>query len=151
MRIKRVQAKIASNVKIGAYSVIGPDVEVNENTIIHSHVSISGQTIIGKENALLTSHKTHLQPFFGIGKDKVASYWMALIRQVLVVNFIRKEIEQYGVVKLSKEGEKFLNKPSSFLMSEDHVYSQENTSDIITNEPSSGASADEKLIKFLIF
>jgi len=105
--------------------------------------------IIGKENALLNSHKTNLKPFFGIGKEKDASYWMALLRQALVVNFIRKEIEQYGVVKLSKEGEKFLNKPSSFLMSEDHVYSQENTSDIITNEPSSGASADEKLIKFL--
>ena len=105
--------------------------------------------IIGKENALLNSLKTNLKPFFGIGKEKDASYWMALLRQVLVVNFIRKEIEQYGVVKLSKEGEKFLNKPSSFLMSEDHVYSQENTSDIITNEPSSGASADEKLIKFL--
>jgi len=105
--------------------------------------------IIGKENALLNSHKTNLKPFFGIGKEKNASYWMALLRQVLVVNFIRKEIEQYGVVKLSKEGEKFLNKPSSFLMSEDHVYSQENTSDIITNQPSSGASADEKLIKFL--
>ena len=105
--------------------------------------------IIGKENALLNSHKTNLKPFFGIGKEKDASYWMALLRQVLVVNFIRKEIEQYGVVKLSKEGEKFLNKPSSFLMSEDHVYSQENTSDIITNEQSSGASADEKLIKFL--
>jgi len=105
--------------------------------------------IIGKENALLNSHKTNLKPFFGIGKEKDASYWMALLRQVLVVNFIRKEIEQYGVVKLSKEGEMFLNKPSSFLMSEDHVYSQENTSDIITNEPSSGASADEKLIKFL--
>ena len=105
--------------------------------------------IIGKENALLNSHKTNLKPFFGIGKEKDASYWMALLRQVLVVNFIRKEIEQYGVVKLSKEGEKFLNKPSSFLMSEDHVYSQENTSDIITNEPSSGASADKKLIKFL--
>jgi ATP-dependent DNA helicase RecQ len=105
--------------------------------------------IIGKENALLNSHKTNLKSFFGIGKEKDASYWMALLRQVLVVNFIRKEIEQYGVVKLSKEGEKFLNNPTSFLMSEDHVYSQENTADIITNEPSSGASADEKLIKFL--
>ena len=55
------KAKIASNVKIGAYSVIGPDVEVNENTIIHSHVSISGQTIIGKENKIY--------PFASIGND----------------------------------------------------------------------------------
>ena len=55
------KAKIASNVKIGAYSVIGPDVEVNENTIIHSHVSISGQTIIGKENKIY--------PFASVGND----------------------------------------------------------------------------------
>ena len=74
---------------------------------------------------------------------------MALLRQVLVVNFIRKEIEQYGVVKLTKEGEKFLSKPYSFMMTEDHIYSQEATEDIITNEPSSGASADEKLVSYL--
>jgi UDP-N-acetylglucosamine acyltransferase len=55
------KAKIASNVKIGAYSVIGPDVEVNENSIIHSHVSILGQTIIGKEN--------NIYPFVSIGND----------------------------------------------------------------------------------
>ena len=105
--------------------------------------------ITGKENALLNSHKTNLKPFFGCGKDKDASYWMALLRQVLVVNFIRKEIEQYGVVKLTKEGEKYLADPSSFMMTEDHKYSQEATADIITNEPSSGVSADEKLVRFL--
>ena len=105
--------------------------------------------ITGKENALLNSHKTNLKPFFGCGKDKDTYYWMALLRQVLVVNFIRKEIEQYGVVKLTKEGEKYLADPSSFMMTEDHKYSQEATADIITNEPSSGVSADEKLVRFL--
>jgi len=105
--------------------------------------------IVGKENALLNSHKTNLKPFFGCGKDKDASYWMALLRQVLVVNFIRKEIEQYGVVKLTEKGENFLSSPSSFMMTEDHVYSQEATEDIITNESSSGVSADEKLVGFL--
>ena len=105
--------------------------------------------IVGKENALLNSHKTNLKPFFGCGKEKDSSYWMALLRQVLVVNFIRKEIEQYGVVKLTKKGESFLSSPTSFMMTEDHIYSQEATEDIITNEPSSGVSADEKLIRFL--
>lgn len=105
--------------------------------------------IIGKENALLNSHKTNLKPFFGCGKDRDFSYWMALLRQVLVVNFIRKEIEQYGVVKLTKIGENFLSSPSSFMMTEDHIYSQEATEDIITNESSTGVSADEKLVKFL--
>ncbi|WP_339886354.1 RecQ family ATP-dependent DNA helicase [Polaribacter vadi] len=106
-------------------------------------------TIIGKENALLTSHKTHLLPYFGIGKDKNAAYWMALIRQVLVVNFIKKEIEQYGVIKLTKEGENFIKNPTSFLMTEDHIYNEENDQAIVTNAKSSGGVADEKLVGLL--
>jgi ATP-dependent DNA helicase RecQ len=106
-------------------------------------------TIVGKENALLTSHKTHLQPFFGIGKHKPASYWMALIRQVLVVNYIKKEIEQYGVIKLTEEGENYIENPTSFMMTEDHVYSEENDNAIITNSKSAGGVADEKLVKLL--
>ena len=107
------------------------------------------KAITGEENALLTSHKTHLQSFFGCGKEKNSSYWMALLRQVLVVNLIRKEIEQYGVVKLTDKGEQYLTNPSSFMMTEDHVYSQEPTSEIITNDASFGAAADEKLVHYL--
>ena len=55
------KAKISSNITIGAYSVIGPDVEIDENTIIHSHVNISGHTKIGKENKIF--------PFASIGND----------------------------------------------------------------------------------
>lgn len=106
-------------------------------------------TLVGKENALLTSHKTHLQPYFGIGKDKSAPYWMALIRQVLVVNFIKKEIEQYGVIKLTEKGEGYLKKPTSFLMTEDHSYYEGVDNSIITNSKSSGGVADEKLVKIL--
>jgi ATP-dependent DNA helicase RecQ len=106
-------------------------------------------TLVGKENALLTSHKTHVQPFFGIGKDKSAAYWMALIRQVLVVYFIKKEIEQYGVVKLTDEGIFYIDKPTSFLMTEDHAYSEENDNTIITNAKSSGGVSDVVLVKLL--
>ena len=106
-------------------------------------------TLIGKENAMLNSHKTHLQPFFGIGKDKTGPYWMALLRQILVVDFIKKEIEQYGVVKLTPLGRDFIENPKSFMMTEDHVYSQEDSSDIIINAKGASVSADEKLIKML--
>lgn len=106
-------------------------------------------TLIGKENAMLNSHKTHLQPFFGVGKDKTGGYWMALLRQILVVNFIKKEIEQYGVVKMTQLGKDFIESPRSFMMTEDHVYSQEDSADIITNTKGASISADEKLIKML--
>jgi len=106
-------------------------------------------TLIGKENAMLNSHKTHQQPFFGIGKGKTASYWMALVRQVLVVNFIRKKIEEYGVLKLTDEGIAFIEKPVSFMMTEDHSYTDGDDGSIITNSKSSGAVTDPVLVKML--
>lgn len=106
-------------------------------------------TLIGKENALLVSHKTHLQSIFGIGKENDDKYWMGLIRQVIVAGLLKKEIEQYGVLKLSKEGKAFLEKPHSFMMTEDHVYNEENDSSIIVNSKGSGASVDEELMALL--
>ena len=53
------RAKISSNVNIGPYSIIGPDVEIEENTIIHSHVNLEGNTKIGKNNQIF--------PFSSIG------------------------------------------------------------------------------------
>ncbi|CAM1366122.1 ATP-dependent DNA helicase RecQ [Tenacibaculum litoreum] len=105
-------------------------------------------TIIGKENALLKSHKTNIQPFFGIGKTKDNHYWMALIRQVLVADLIKKEIEQYGVLKLTKEGKEFIKNPSSFMMTENHVYKTADDGTIITNEKSAGG-VDDKLVVML--
>ncbi|MDC1374637.1 ATP-dependent DNA helicase [Polaribacter sp.] len=106
-------------------------------------------TLVGKENALLTSHRTHKQPFFGIGRDRSPSYWMALIRQVLVVNFIRKEIEQYGVLKLTTIGLEYIANPTSFLMTEDHSYNEGDDNSIIINTKTLGGIADIKLIKIL--
>ena len=102
-------------------------------------------TIIGKENAMLSSHRTPSQPFFGIGKEQDANYWKALIRQVLVAGYLRKEIEQYGVLKLTEEGRKYIETPISFLMTEDHVYEEGNDNSIITNTKGSGVVIDEKL------
>ncbi|TCP25780.1 ATP-dependent DNA helicase RecQ [Tenacibaculum skagerrakense] len=106
-------------------------------------------TLIGKENALLKSHKTTEQPFFGIGKSKTSSYWMALIRQILVADLIRKEIEQYGVIKITKVGEAFLKEPQSFMMTEDHQYSSDDDASIITNAKSSNEGTDQKLVSIL--
>ena len=123
--------------------------EVIKNTLQKYKAKEIVNTMIGKENALLISHKTHLQTFFGIGKEKSALYWMALIRQILVVNLINKEIEQYGVIKLTEKGFDYINNPTSFMMTEDHSYNESNDNSIITNLKSSGGATDEKLVKLL--
>ncbi len=106
-------------------------------------------TIYGNSNAMLQSHKTNEQDFFGKGKDKPALYWMALLRQVLVANLIRKEIEEYGVVKLTQKGKEFIESPTSFMMSEDHTYNTEGDEGIISNAKGTSFSTDEKLMKML--
>jgi len=78
--------------------------------------------IIGFENALIKSHRTNEQPFFGKGSANDVLYWMALIRQVLVAGYMRKDIETYGVLKLTPAGRDFIENPFSFMMTEDHTY-----------------------------
>lgn len=106
-------------------------------------------TLVGKVNALIKSHKTDERPFFGNGKEHEASYWMALIRQVLVTGMLRKEIEQYGVLHLNEKGNEFIENPTSFLMTEDHSYTEANDDTIVTAAKGGGAVADEQLLKML--
>ena len=107
------------------------------------------KTLVGKTNALITSHKTNEKDFFGCGANNDENYWMALTRQVLVAGFLKKEIEQYGVLHITDAGKEFLKSPSSFLMTKDHVYSKENNDAIVTASKSSGAAADENLLRLL--
>ncbi|MGY6647424.1 RecQ family ATP-dependent DNA helicase [Wenyingzhuangia sp. IMCC45574] len=108
-------------------------------------------TLMGKPNAMLISHKTPERVFFGLGKDKNNEFWNALIRQTLVAGYLRKEIEQYGILKVTDKGHEFLAKPSSFLMTEDHVYVDENDkSVIIANAKNKAAiTTDDQLMKLL--
>lgn len=106
-------------------------------------------TLIGKINALIKSHKTDEQPFFGIGRHQEAKYWMALIRQTLVAGLLKKEIEQYGVIHLTKAGLNFLENPESFMMTEDHAYEELEDEAIITAAKGGGAVADDRLLSML--
>ncbi|MGB1433402.1 MAG: RecQ family ATP-dependent DNA helicase [Flavobacteriaceae bacterium] len=78
----------------------------------------------GIKNALLITRQVDDQDFFGVGSDQTPSYWRALIRQLLVAGLLKKEIESYGVIKLAKKGEDFLQSPHSFFMTENHEYDQ---------------------------
>jgi len=102
--------------------------------------------LTGQENALIKSHKTNEKSFFGKGKEKLPLYWMALIRQSLVAGFLRKDIETYGVLKISQSGRNFLKNPSSFKMTEDHTFNEQDSHNRFS---SSAAVSDLNLIKML--
>lgn len=105
-------------------------------------------TLIGKVNAVIKSHKTDAQPFFGKGAAHDEKYWMALLRQVLVEGYLSKDIESYGVIKLTIKGESFISSPVSFMMSEDHDYNENDEETTVTASKSSGTS-DEVLTGML--
>jgi ATP-dependent DNA helicase RecQ len=105
-------------------------------------------TLIGRVNAVIKAHKTDSQSFFGCGADKEEKYWMALLRQVLVEGYLAKDIETYGIVKITDKGLNFIKNPVSFMMSEDHEYN-ESEDDAIVSAASSSGTADEALMAML--
>ena len=105
-------------------------------------------TLVGKSNAVIKSHKTDEHPLFGKGSGRESSYWMALLRQVLVSGLLKKDIETYGVVKITRKGEDFLENPVSFMMTEDHIFDAEGA-DSIVSASKGGGGMDDRLVKML--
>jgi len=105
-------------------------------------------TLIGKVNATIKAHRTDSQSFFGSGGSFEERHWMALIRQVLVEGLLSKDIETYGILKVTDKGLDFIQHPSSFMMSEDHEYNETEDEAIVTAAKSSG-TADEVLMGML--
>ncbi|GIR18190.1 MAG: hypothetical protein CM15mP32_3770 [Flavobacteriaceae bacterium] len=70
--------------------------------------------LVGFKNALLVTRQVVEKEFFGIGSHETLSYWRALVRQLLVAGLIKKEIETYGVIKLTAKGKRFLHRHTHF-------------------------------------
>ena len=105
-------------------------------------------TLRGKENAIIVSHKTHEQPFFGLGKEKKKEYWFALLRQALVAGLVKKDIETYGVVKMTEKGREYLKNPQSFMMTDDHMFGADTDNSIVSAQKA-GGEVDKQLILLL--
>ena len=122
-------------------------------TIAQTHQKYKAKEVVhvmrGKVNALIKSHKTDTMAIFGSGMDRPSEYWMALIRQALVAGLLTKDIETYGVLKISDAGHAFLKAPTSFFMTEDHSYKEANDDVVVSTAGQVGAVADQALFKIL--
>jgi ATP-dependent DNA helicase RecQ len=105
-------------------------------------------TMIGRVNAIIKAHRTDAQSFFGCGTSHDEKYWMALLRQVLVDGLLSKDIETYGIVKITSKGLSYIKTPVSFMMSEDHEYNETEDEAIVTAAKGTGV-ADEVLMGML--
>ncbi len=86
---------------------------------------------------------------FAIGKDEPEHYWNSLIRQMLLEGLLKKDIEEYGVLKFTAKGEKFYKKPVSFKIVLNNLFEDANEDDDENETGSSAAASDEKLFEML--
>ncbi len=85
---------------------------------------------------------------FANGKDKEILFWHSIIRQAILNNFIFKEIEQYGLLKLTAKGKDYLENPTSIMIPINRDYSKTGDEDVVVNA-SSGAALDNTLLTLL--
>jgi len=122
------------------------------NTIVETNQKYKFKEIIkillGDTNALIISHKTHEKDIFGSGRvgDKEENFWKSLTRQSIVSGYLKKDIEDYGLLRITNKGKDFIKNPKSFLISRDQNF-DENI--VITNNIQK-SNIDSNLMNILL-
>jgi ATP-dependent DNA helicase RecQ len=103
--------------------------------------------LTGKNTAQVKSYKHADLKIFGSGADRDIKYWNAVIKQALIRKLLVKDIDNYGVLKISPEGEAFIKKPYSIMLAQDHDY--ENDDDEAFGGGHKVSTADKTLFAML--
>jgi ATP-dependent DNA helicase RecQ len=122
---------------------------LNESFATDYAVSI----LCGKATPQVKMFRHESLPVFGIGNDEQEYFWNSLIRQMLLEDLIRKDIEDYGLLKMTEKGEKFFKKPTGFKIVLNNKFEDAMADDdegvVDTGINNTGAAADEKLFEML--
>jgi ATP-dependent DNA helicase RecQ len=107
--------------------------------------------LLGRATPQVVMYRHEQLPVFGIGNDQETPYWNSLIRQLLLEDYLSKDIEEYGVLKLTRKGEQFLKKPTTFQIILNNLFEDANADDDEGSEGPSGATAvaDDRLFNML--
>ncbi|MDR1672581.1 MAG: DNA helicase RecQ [Bacteroidales bacterium] len=104
--------------------------------------------LAGHADSAIKSYKHHKLEMFGTGDEKDERFWNMVLRQALVVGLLQKEIENYGLLKLTRKGTEFLDTPYSIMLSEDHEYT-EDEEETTVNLAGKSSTVDDELFKIL--
>ncbi|MFN3800344.1 DNA helicase RecQ [Belliella pelovolcani] len=105
--------------------------------------------IRGEQNDYMVSYSHDKLALFGIGKDDDERLWKTVIRQAMINDFLEKDIENYGVIKITEKGLNFLKEPYSIQMSKDHDFEQMMIDEAPEVLSANGKSYDENLFELL--
>jgi len=106
--------------------------------------------LAGNITADIKSYEHEKLPSFGIGKDKDEHFWNAVIRQVTLGGLAAKDVDTFGVLKLTEKGKNFIEKPEEFMLLKQHDYSGDDDEEGLIQVSGKGGAFDEKLYDLLI-
>ena len=81
--------------------------------------------VIGRETEEIIAHKHQNHELFGSGEDFEEKHWSPVIRQALIAGYLKKDVENYGLLKLTSAGKKFVKNPTSFMIVEDNEFAED--------------------------
>jgi len=106
--------------------------------------------LVGNESNEIVTYKHNKHELFGAGKEKELKFWNAALRQAIVAGFLKKEVESYGTLRVTPQGEEFQANPTSFMLIEENDFSDtDDVNDVIVNHKGGGKAADDVLFKML--
>jgi ATP-dependent DNA helicase RecQ len=105
--------------------------------------------ILGKSTSHIKSYKHNKLSVFGAGSEKDEKFWNAVVRQTLIERLLLKDIENYGLLKISPEGSQFLKKPFSIMLVDDHDYENIEEDEFFAAMGSKTSTADKTLFALL--
>ncbi|ARS37544.1 DNA helicase RecQ [Pontibacter actiniarum] len=105
--------------------------------------------LTGLRNQYVTSYDHDKLEVFGAGKEHDAQFWSSVLRQILLSEFLEKDIDSFGVIKLTKKGEDFIQNPHPIQLTKDHNYEQEVKEDEENEQSQASAGHDEVLFDML--
>ena len=107
--------------------------------------------LMGSLNPQIKMYRHEELDVFGIGKEKDDLFWNSLLRKMLIENIIKKDIEEYGVLKITEKGKAFLKKPTSFKVALNNKFEEANADDDEgeNNGSVTGSASDEVLFELL--
>jgi ATP-dependent DNA helicase RecQ len=123
--------------------------EVVKQTEQRFGISHLSAVLSGIENDYTRSYKHDQLQIFGKGKDKAPDHWNSVLRQIMIAEYLYKDIDDIGVMKISEKGKTFLEKPYSITLSKDHNYSLEALAQAGEEEAAPDRSYDPALFEQL--
>jgi len=107
--------------------------------------------MLGVNSSQIKSYKHDTLDAFGEGAEKGERYWQSMVRQAVIHGYLSKDVENYGLLKLTNVGQAYLDKPTSFMMTIDHNYeaATEAEDSMAAGAMKGGGSTDDVLLKML--